>query len=192
MSLEAPAFSFNKYTVPGALLIGGIASAVLWGIACSQAVKYYQSFPKDPRILHVIVPVLLVIDTFSFFLVCHVLYWYLIDNFLNPLVFLKPVWSLVIHVAVTSVTTFIVRCLFLRRVWYLSSGNRTLCGLIIITSMLDLICGIAITIRALELSTFAELSRLAVCRAVEACTYVDSIYRRGSTSLLRLRYRRIL
>jgi len=78
----------------------------------------------------------------------------------NPLALAKPVWSLLIHVAVTSISNFIVRGLFLRRVWHISSKNRRLCGLIMAISMVDLLCGLIITIRTFSLETYADLSKI--------------------------------
>ncbi|KAG6860200.1 hypothetical protein C0995_014457 [Termitomyces sp. Mi166 len=103
-----------------------------------------------------------VLDTFDSALNCHILYFYLVSNYLNPLAIAKPIWydsliyltkepsltpllfdcrlrSVIIHVAITSISDFLIR---------ISKGNLIVTTWIMAVSTLDLICGLVITAKA--------------------------------------------
>jgi len=100
------------------------------------------------------------LDTFDTFLNCHILYFYLVTNYLAPQALLFPVWSVIIHVAATSISNFIVRSLFARRVYGLSNGNIPGTLWIIALSLLDLSCGLVITVKAFSMNSFMDLDSL--------------------------------
>ncbi|KAJ7171124.1 hypothetical protein C8R46DRAFT_948188 [Mycena filopes] len=162
----------------GALLIGGLVATALYGVTCVQTFTFFMSGSTDRRLqkalvcspsLHVLsitlihapqVAFLWLLDTFDAILNCHILYFYLVSNYLNPEAIGFPVWSIIVHVVATSVSNFIVRCAFARRVYRLSNGNIPGTVWLVLMSTLDLTCGIIITSKAFRIKTFADLIAL--------------------------------
>ncbi|KAI0266351.1 hypothetical protein BC834DRAFT_969395 [Gloeopeniophorella convolvens] len=141
----------------GALLIGGLASGVLFGITCMQTYIYYER-NNDKWTLRAFVAALWAMDAFDFAITCHIVYFYVIKNFANPFALLgKPVWSLAVHVVITSVADFSVRIMFARRIWRLSNKNTILTAGILVSSTADLVVGTVIAVRTLTFSSIAQL-----------------------------------
>jgi len=157
---EAVQFPFNLDNTLGALLIGGLLAAAFWGVTSAQTYIYYQRYPNDPLPLKSIVAFLWVLDTFDACLTSHILYHYLVTNYLNPLAIAIPVWSVIIHVAVTSVTDAIIRSMFTRRVWRLSGQNTVLTSIVGAVTLCDLLVGLAITVNGFGLQSYAQLDEL--------------------------------
>ncbi|TFK66414.1 hypothetical protein BDN72DRAFT_148343 [Pluteus cervinus] len=99
----------------GALLIGGPVAMVLWGIACIQTYIYSTQKSSDGRAFKAMIAFLFVLDTFDSVLVCHILYYYIINKYANPLALLVPTCaftpcrSFIAKAAVTTISDFIIR-----------------------------------------------------------------------------------
>ncbi|KAH0825797.1 hypothetical protein J3R83DRAFT_8853 [Lanmaoa asiatica] len=117
----------------GALLIGGLFASAFWGITSVQTYIYYQRCPNDGLVLKLIVAILWFLDTFDACLTSHILYHYLVINYTNPSSIATPLWSLIVHTAVTSVTDVLIRC----------DGNIVLTSIVWIISPCDLIVGLS-------------------------------------------------
>ncbi|KAK0471868.1 hypothetical protein IW261DRAFT_1571542 [Armillaria novae-zelandiae] len=65
----------------GALYIGSIIAAMLFGITNLQSVMYYKRYPKDWWLYRCSVALLWVLDTLHVILSTHTLYFYLIEMF---------------------------------------------------------------------------------------------------------------
>ncbi|KDR70204.1 hypothetical protein GALMADRAFT_255074 [Galerina marginata CBS 339.88] len=145
----------------GSLLVGGLLAMALWGVTCVQTYNYFTRTNKDRSFLKIMVGILWGLDTFDSALNGHILYFYMVSNYLNPLAIFKPVWSILIHVAVTSISNFMIRTMFTVRVFKLSRRNFLLTGWIMALSLSDLVVGITITIKAFKITSFPELSKIA-------------------------------
>ncbi|TFK50313.1 hypothetical protein OE88DRAFT_1735895 [Heliocybe sulcata] len=149
----------------GALLVGGLVSFALYGVTFAQTYIYYERRHSDRPFIKILVFTLWILDTFDAALIGHLLYHYMVTNYINPSAMLSPVWSILIHVLVTthqspkSITDFIVRMMFSRRILKLS-GSYVLTGVVVAISFVDLICGLIITGKAFGLSTYAELESI--------------------------------
>lgn len=144
----------------GALLIGGMLAMALWGVTCVQSYSYFTSPSKDRRFIKFMVAFLLILDTFDSALNTHVLYYYTVSNYDNPFALLVPVWSIIIHVTITSLSNFIIRTMFAFRVYWLSKGSIPLTGWIMTVSTTDLVVGIIITVKAFRIHSFPELKKI--------------------------------
>ncbi|ETW75229.1 hypothetical protein HETIRDRAFT_412440 [Heterobasidion irregulare TC 32-1] len=159
MSTVLSAFSFDNTL--GALLVGGLISGILYGITCTQTYVYYERGAGDRPSLKAFVALLWLLNTLEFVFDAHMMYFYLISNFATPAALtVKPVWSLLIHVLITSITDFLVRAMFARRIYRLSNKNMILTGLVLATSTFDLVVGLVITVKAFSLSSIENLSKL--------------------------------
>lgn len=143
----------------GAMLVGGLVSFALYGITFTQTYIYYERRHNDRPFIKLLVLALWLLDTFDTALIGHILYHYMVTNFANPLGMQSPVWSLLIHVLVTSVSDFIVRIMFSRRILKLS-GSFVLTGAVVAISFVDLICGLIITGKAFGIHTYEGLDSI--------------------------------
>ncbi|KZT19411.1 hypothetical protein NEOLEDRAFT_968978 [Neolentinus lepideus HHB14362 ss-1] len=143
----------------GAILVGGLVSFTLYGITFTQTYIYYERRHSDRPLLKRLVFILWILDTFDTALIGHLLYHYMVTNYVNPLALLSPVWSVLIHVLITSITDFIVRIMFSRRILKLS-GSYVLTGAVVAISLIDLICGLIITGKAFAISTYMGLTSI--------------------------------
>ncbi|KZP05049.1 hypothetical protein FIBSPDRAFT_903799 [Athelia psychrophila] len=174
MSTTIPATELPKFdNTLGALLIGGLLAMSLWGITSAQTATYFSNQnSENPLITKLVVSALWILDTVDAALNCHILYYYLVSNFLNPLAMTSPVWSTSSLRAfarktqlqgwcnLQSITDFFVRCLFARRIFRLSHENYILTAGIVVISIMDLTCGIVITIKGFQIASFADLNAL--------------------------------
>ncbi|KAF8132912.1 hypothetical protein EV363DRAFT_1326880 [Boletus edulis] len=144
----------------GALLIGGLFAAAFWGLTSAQTYTYYRRYPSDSRALKMIVAFLWVLDTFDACLTSHIMYHYLVTNYTNPPAIVTPVWSLLIHVVITSVINAIIRFMFAWAVWTLNGGNGTLMTIAGVITLCDIVVGLAITVKAFGLDSYPQLDIL--------------------------------
>ncbi|KAG5718858.1 hypothetical protein E4T56_gene6370 [Termitomyces sp. T112] len=144
----------------GAILVGGLLSMALWGVTCSQTFTFFTRNPRDSSLFKALIAFLWMLDTFDSVLNCHILYFYLVSNYLNPLAITRPIWSVMIHVAITSISDFLIRSMFAQRFYRLSKGNLIITTWIMAVSTLDLVCGFVITAKAFGISSYAELDEL--------------------------------
>ncbi|KAF4607509.1 hypothetical protein EYR38_001581 [Pleurotus pulmonarius] len=139
----------------GSLLVGGLAAVALWGVTNVQTFNYFARGSNDRPSFKLLILALWVLDTFDSVLDGHILYFYLVSNYASPMAVMTPVWSVIIHVAITSVCDFIIRSMFARRAFRLS-GNWPLTIFIVAVSLTDLM----ITVKAFKISSFIQLDTL--------------------------------
>ncbi|KAF5367765.1 hypothetical protein D9758_009843 [Tetrapyrgos nigripes] len=146
----------------GAVLLGGLGAMALWGVLCAQTYNFFVGNSKDKPVFKLLIAFLWALDTFDSVLNCHILYHYLVSNYLNPFAVMVPVCcrSIIIHVAITSLSNFIIRSMFARRIYRLSGSNIPMTLWIVAVSFADLICGIVITVKAFGISSYLELDKL--------------------------------
>ncbi|TFK59065.1 hypothetical protein BDN72DRAFT_851470 [Pluteus cervinus] len=147
-------------TTLGALLIGGLLAMALWGVTCVQTYNYFTRGSRDRPAFKLMIGFLLALDTFDSTLNGHILYYYMVSHYLDPFALLSPTWSIIIHVAVTSISNWIVRSMFARRVWRLSNKNIVLTTWIMAISTADLVVGLFITVKAFGIQSFPDLSKI--------------------------------
>ncbi|KAG2012014.1 hypothetical protein CC2G_012065 [Coprinopsis cinerea AmutBmut pab1-1] len=105
------------------------------------------------------------LDTLHMTLTVHLDYHYMVLNFANPLALIEPVWSLFFHTLLITSTNFVIRSLFVRRIWILTKGRRLrliIAVPIMALSMADLVSAFFITAKAFQLPNLLQLYRLAV------------------------------
>ncbi|KAK0200230.1 hypothetical protein DFS33DRAFT_1387438 [Desarmillaria ectypa] len=124
----------------GALMIGTILAAVLWGVSCMQTYEYFsvrirnsqlsplpiptQMYRKtdDPR-LKVMVVIVFLLDTVQQVFVTHTLYEYLVVHYYDPTNLGVVEWSLLAQVAPSGIIALLVQSFFTYRVYILSRKN---------------------------------------------------------------------
>ncbi|KAG1751867.1 hypothetical protein EDB19DRAFT_1205616 [Suillus lakei] len=107
----------------GAGFIGGMVTAILYGITTLQTYLYYVYYPRDTNGLKVLVVFIWVIDTLHVSLMCHALYYYLVTNFGNADNLGTGVWSLFASLALNLCMAVLVQIYFTFRISYLTRSN---------------------------------------------------------------------
>ncbi|KAI6146152.1 hypothetical protein BKA82DRAFT_993328 [Pisolithus tinctorius] len=77
----------------GPVLIGGLVSAMLYGITTLQTYMYYMNYYEDPSMIQFVVAAIWILDTLQVSFMCHFLYYYLITNYGNLMSLEHDVWS---------------------------------------------------------------------------------------------------
>ncbi|KAG1733070.1 uncharacterized protein EDB91DRAFT_654525 [Suillus paluster] len=128
----------------GALFIGVIVSAVLFGATNVQAFVYFQTHRDTGRTFYKLVVIWLwILDALHLALIIHCVYYYLVINYANIGALTDVVWSFKIIIDVFII--YGVHVLYVHRLWMVSKGrSRALpitVGIIVI-----LVSGVAITL----------------------------------------------
>lgn len=107
----------------GAGFIGGMVTAILYGITTLQTYLYYVYYPKDTNSLKALVAVIWVIDTLHVSLMCHALYYYLVTNFGDPANLGTGTWSLFLSLGLNLCMAVLVQTYFTFRISHLSRST---------------------------------------------------------------------
>ncbi|KAI0826671.1 hypothetical protein BC628DRAFT_1419151 [Trametes gibbosa] len=132
----------------GAMMIGGIVGASLYGLTCSQGYMYYGRSQGDSLLMRLHVLAIWVLDSACLAFVGHILYYQFITRYGDPTVFETPVWSFVVLIVLTALVSFMVRGMYIKGVWHLSHENPLLTGGLALLSVFDFACGIILTAKA--------------------------------------------
>lgn len=100
----------------GTLLIGGLVSAILYGITTLQTYMYYMHDTEDAVIIKLLVAVVWIFDTLHASFTCHILYYYLITNYGNLASLEYVVWSFPASSLMNAVVVLAVQCFFARQI----------------------------------------------------------------------------
>ncbi|TFY68460.1 hypothetical protein EVJ58_g1000 [Rhodofomes roseus] len=101
----------------GAVLVGAFVSAVLFGITNLQTFIYFQRYPRDRIWNMAAVCWLWLLDATHLVLCIHMIYWYLVTNYLDPLALLEIVWSFKAQIIVDAIVVISVHTLYTIRLW---------------------------------------------------------------------------
>ncbi|KAI6006965.1 hypothetical protein EDD15DRAFT_2514796 [Pisolithus albus] len=82
----------------GASFIGGIVTAVLYGITTLQTYLYFMNYPNDDVPTKLFVAAIWVLDTTHVTLMCHALYYYLVSSYGVTTSLAYGVWSLFVSI----------------------------------------------------------------------------------------------
>ncbi|RXW19111.1 hypothetical protein EST38_g6744 [Candolleomyces aberdarensis] len=110
---------------------------------------------------------LLALDTFDSALNIHILYHYMVSNYLNPFALMIPIWSVI------ASSNFIIRSMFAHRIFRLSKGNIPITAWIMAISTADLVTGIVITVKALAISFDSSVLMLIFANRFKLNTYLE-------------------
>ncbi|KAJ8514916.1 hypothetical protein ONZ45_g7614 [Pleurotus djamor] len=124
----------------GAILLGNVAAAALYGVTTVQTVIYFSK-PRDGFWIRSSILSLWLLDTAHTLLLTYSTYFYAVNNFNHSDALKNAVWTIWAQGHVTSVVDFIVRCLFTRRVWHVTHRNIWVVVVIISLSAVHLVAG---------------------------------------------------
>ncbi|PBK63254.1 hypothetical protein ARMSODRAFT_1088781 [Armillaria solidipes] len=140
----------------GALYVGMVVSAALWGVSCVQTWYYFNNYRRDILVLRCGVFACWLSDTIHQCLITHVLYSYTISHFGGTDYLEKIVWSLYAEIIFNGVTGFLVQSFFTYRIW--TSCNQLKTSSLLVLAELG--TSVAYMIQGGHLPTFVELKEL--------------------------------
>ncbi|KAI6103228.1 hypothetical protein EDD17DRAFT_1762815 [Pisolithus thermaeus] len=82
----------------GPALIGGLVSAMLYGVTTLQSYVYYLNDSEDALTIKFLVAIVWILDTLHILFMSHALYYYLITGYGVPTSFEYIVWSLPVRI----------------------------------------------------------------------------------------------
>lgn len=107
----------------GAGFIGGMVTAILYGITTLQTYLYYVYYPSDTSSLKLLVALIWVMDTLHVSLMCHALYYYLVTSFGDPANLGTGVWSLFTSLGLNLCMAVLVQTYFAFRICHLTRSK---------------------------------------------------------------------
>ncbi|EMD31249.1 hypothetical protein CERSUDRAFT_89256 [Gelatoporia subvermispora B] len=138
-------------TTFGAILLGLVTSAVLYGITTVQTYIYFRRYGDDKPVLKYTVSVLWVLDTFHQVLVTHIGYTLLVVRWGSLTALVVPPWSIPATIICTVISDSIVRLLYAYRLLKLSGGNYWITLPTVIGSAMNLAASTAYTAQVARL-----------------------------------------
>ncbi|KAI0775138.1 hypothetical protein BD413DRAFT_294423 [Trametes elegans] len=139
----------------GAVLLGSYFGVMLYGFNMHQAYRYSRIYRDDNMYLKVLVVAVLILETFHTALCMHMSYYYLANNYFNPIALLSGSWS--IDMLPISAGLVIIACqtFFVRRVYLVGRQFKHLVYLVVVLLFCELAFCAAATAEAFIQPTFA-------------------------------------
>ncbi|KAL0945449.1 hypothetical protein HGRIS_000940 [Hohenbuehelia grisea] len=125
----------------GAAFLGNLAAAIFYGVTSVQTFLYFRSNSRDTFAFKALIFFLWILDGVHLAFITHGLYYYMVSNFANPVALLVPTWSVLAQVYITCISDLIIRAIFTRRVFVLSSRKWLLIVIIAIFSLTTAVTG---------------------------------------------------
>lgn len=177
MSAAAPVAIPALDNTFGAILIGCIIGAALWGVGTLQLYLYYLNYPEDNLGLKLFVTVTWAFDTVQQALIGHVVYYYLIKNYFNPLSLDNYVWSFNVQSLFEALTSFCVQSFFFYRIVRLSNRNYLMSGIAAVLILAKFGTSLAYTSQGFHLHSirlaFSKLHKIS--EAIDALAAVTDV-----------------
>ncbi|KAL4067188.1 hypothetical protein V8B97DRAFT_977681 [Scleroderma yunnanense] len=174
----------------GALLLGVVISAILYGVAVLQIIFYYTRYTADSWYIKSLVLVVFISDTMHQALITHSVFTYLVTDIGAPAELGKIVWSLVVEVLFNAITAFLVQCFLMMRVYRLSNKNTIVTVSVMAVVLAEFIMSLIYVSKTLTYETFNELGGFkSLSSAINATTAASDIMIMGCLCYLLQKYR---
>ncbi|KAG1879074.1 hypothetical protein F4604DRAFT_1923226 [Suillus subluteus] len=123
----------------GALFIGVVISAVLFGVTIVQVFIYFQTHNGTGITFYKLVVICLwILDALHLGLIIYYVYFYLVINYANINALTEVVWSSKLQPVVAVLSIFVEHLLYVHRIWTVSKGRSkvlpiTVGGVVVVT-----------------------------------------------------------
>ncbi|KAG1879066.1 hypothetical protein F4604DRAFT_1998644 [Suillus subluteus] len=116
----------------GALFIGVVLAAVLFGVTIVQVFIYFQTHSGTGITFYKLVVILLwILDALHLALIIHFVYFYLVINYANISALTEVVWSSKLQSVVAVLSIFVEHLLYVHRIWIVSKGRSKILPIIV-------------------------------------------------------------
>jgi len=140
----------------GATLIGILISFLLMGIVIVQTHTYYRKFPGDSTWTKTLVTAVFLLDVGQTICMGHVLYYFAVTGYGQPLTLIHPPKSFGFDCLLTVMLRVVVQLYFSYRIWKLT--KKLILPLIsVVLSVVALVFGLIIASNAITLTSVPEL-----------------------------------
>ncbi|KZS95423.1 hypothetical protein SISNIDRAFT_347885 [Sistotremastrum niveocremeum HHB9708] len=130
----------------------------IWGTSSFQTYIYFTQSTYDEQWIKLLVAVLWILDTVHIAFASHGMYFYLVQNYMNPGALAYINWSIALTIAITAFITFIVHCFFARKLYILNRNIWWIPACIVFLTSARLGFGLASTSQCFKQHTFQNLS----------------------------------
>ncbi|KAH7922961.1 hypothetical protein BV22DRAFT_1036955 [Leucogyrophana mollusca] len=143
----------------GALFIGTTLAAVLFGLTNVQAFVYFQNHRgSGVTFFKLVICYLWILDAIHLAFATHMTYYYLINNYADPLALPVIVWSFQARVVVDVFIVYVIYLLYVQRIWIFSRGrSRILPSIMTVIVALALVIPILLIWAVYQCHDFADL-----------------------------------
>ncbi|KAG2127104.1 hypothetical protein DEU56DRAFT_915811 [Suillus clintonianus] len=162
----------------GALFIGVVLAAILFGLTNVQTFIYFQTSRGTGITLYKLAVVWLwTLEALHLALNIHFVSFYLVTNYANFSALTEIVWSFKLEVIVNVLIVPVVHLLYAHRIWILSRGRTRVLPAIALVVIVVLCSGVAIPIILATCHLFADLNGIEwwLYAAVGSTTFLDII-----------------
>ncbi|KAI9056766.1 hypothetical protein FKP32DRAFT_1681934 [Trametes sanguinea] len=153
--LPTPSFPSLDGTV-GAYALGTFVSLILYGICTHQFYRYMRQFPTDHWMIKGLVSTMAVIgvmilETLHSIAPMHTIYYYLVNNYANPLALADGVWSLNVIPTLAAMIVLASECFFARRVTLIGFWSKLIATVAVSCLLAGSGLSIALTVKAFQI-----------------------------------------
>ncbi|KAA1465967.1 hypothetical protein DENSPDRAFT_4150 [Dentipellis sp. KUC8613] len=142
----------------GAMFIGVILAATLYGVTCLQTWSYFRDYPEDTWRIKTLVLAVFISDTVHQALITQSIYEYLVTHYFDPTYLGLINRTLLIEVLFNGFTAVMVQSYFILRIWRLSKGKLWLTIPVIVCAIAQFLVTVIYTAKGLKLTGFDELT----------------------------------
>ncbi|KAI0028535.1 hypothetical protein K488DRAFT_89637 [Vararia minispora EC-137] len=146
----------------GAMFVGTLLSAVLYGATAMQCYWYFLEYYNDPLRFKVLVGLVLITDTVHQMLITHSVYDYAVIHYNVPSYLDHLAWSVVVEVFFNGATAVLVQGFFVVRIFYMSRKNWMLSAAVSVFVLAQFVAHLAYVGRGMQLNTFEELREIKI------------------------------
>lgn len=139
---------------PPPVLVGGLIALFLSGVVFMQVALYFQMYQADRKRLKSIVVAVWLLDITHSALVCTANWGNLIVDYGEFQTLDDIQWSISLTIALTALTTVIVHCFFIHRIFKLSRGNYYITIPLIALALLRVGSALVTTAQMLRLRSY--------------------------------------
>ncbi|KAG1733045.1 uncharacterized protein EDB91DRAFT_1301081 [Suillus paluster] len=172
----------------GALFIGVVLSAVLFGATNVQAFVYFQTHRDTGRTFYKFVVIWLwILDALHLALIIHCVYYYLVINYADINALTEIVWSFKFQIIIDFLIVYGVHFLYLYRIWIVGQGrSRPLLITVGIFVILGSGVGITLMWAMYQCHVFTDLLKIewSTYMTVGTTTFLDIIIASSLSYLL--------
>ncbi|KAI1790157.1 hypothetical protein LXA43DRAFT_1062311 [Ganoderma leucocontextum] len=163
--------SMNKNATLGAAFAGFAASCLCLGIQTMQTYAYFKRYPLDKSLYKLLFRILTartptmnadrIIEFADQSLIAHAMYTYLVSNWGELAILLKPpLWSLILQITLGVATGTMVKLSFASRVWRFSKRNIFVTAFIVLLTFGEVGVASLYTVQGFRLKTLQDLSTM--------------------------------
>ncbi|KAH9929259.1 uncharacterized protein B0H18DRAFT_1117603 [Fomitopsis serialis] len=130
----------------GCFFAGILFSGILYGCTCAQVLYYIKEYPRDSKVLKLLVAFVWALDTATTIANSQVLWYYTVSNHQNPVALEYAPRSFRAQYSLSAISVFVVQCHYLSTIWRMLTEKwyrLPMLSMAVLISVISLACGLA-------------------------------------------------